>query len=146
MLSNWWPMNPFTESVMQKLFPCHVVLRNVTTKTNYKSKMKKKIKRCVQDSWFAFLFCFVFQWFASGRFISDLIMSAMACPITGAPIVCSAVCLGAHKKPIKAPRHWPLRRESTANEANLNDMWKYSHGCFKENTNFDKWGVKLNVS
>ena len=42
------------------------------------------------------------------RYYSDIIMSAMASQITGVSVVYSTVCSGAHKKHIKALRHWPL--------------------------------------
>ena len=44
---------------------------------------------------------------------SDVIMSAMACQITGALIVYLTVCSGADQENIKAPRHWPLWGEFT---------------------------------
>ena len=54
------------------------------------------------------------QYIVADSHYSDGIMSAMACEITGASIVCSAVCSGADiKKPIKALRQWPLWGKST---------------------------------
>ena len=44
---------------------------------------------------------------------NEVIINAMASQIIGFSIVCSAVCSGADKKKIKAPRHWPLLGEST---------------------------------
>ena len=39
---------------------------------------------------------------------SDVIMSAIASKITGAPIVFSTACSGAHQRNIKSLRRWPL--------------------------------------
>ena len=44
---------------------------------------------------------------------SDVMISVMASQITGVSIVGSTVCSGEDKENIKAPRHWPLRGEST---------------------------------
>ena len=67
---------------------------------------------------------------------SDVIISAMACQITGVSNVCSTVCSGADKN-IKVPRHWPLWGESTgerwipsqraSNAENVSIWWRH-HG------------------
>ena len=44
---------------------------------------------------------------------SDVIMSAIACQITGVPIISSTVCSAQMKENIKALRHWSLWWEST---------------------------------
>ena len=47
---------------------------------------------------------------------SDVIMSAMVSQITDISIVFLTVCSGADKKNIKAPRQWPLWRETTGDQ------------------------------
>ena len=47
---------------------------------------------------------------------NDVIMSAMACQITGVSIICSTFFQAQIKESIKALRHWPLWGESTGDQ------------------------------
>ena len=64
-------------------------------------------------------------------YYGDVIMSAMASQITGVSIVYSSVSSGADQRNVKAPRHWSMWWEFTAQRAsnaeNVSIWWR--HHC-----------------
>ena len=71
------------------------------------------------------------------KYLSDVMMSAMASQITGVSIVYSNIRSGANKKNSKAPRHWPLWGDSpvtgelpawrASNSENVSIWWRHHH-------------------